>query len=110
MKQRVVSDGEKIKKCKFPCPEAARWARTVFGSIHYRSLKVVLVGQRGTGRGTWRKVVKRYKLPVTRHLSPRGVVYSNTAVYTVRAVVQSEPQELSSQGKIVFSFCISVRG
>lgn len=38
------------------------------------------------GRRSWRKVVQRYKLPVTREISTRNVIYNmmttiNTAVY-----------------------------
>ena len=38
----------------------------------------------GTGRGNWRNMVRRYKLPVLTHISARDVMYmitiANTAI------------------------------
>ena len=60
-------------------------------AIKLREKEIIFVvtrGGGGVGKGNWRKVVQRYKLPVIREISPRDVMYNmmtivNTAVWYI---------------------------
>lgn len=41
-----------------------------------KEIRLVVARGGGSGRGDWRKVVTRYKLPVTRELNPRDLTYN----------------------------------
>lgn len=50
-----------------------------------KGVRSVVTRGQGVGRGGWMKVVRRYKLPVMREMSPGGIVQdavnkTNTAV------------------------------
>lgn len=73
-----------------------------------KEIRLVVARGGGLGRGDWRKVVTRYKLPVTRELNPRDLTYDTVTTANLADCVvcskvdESQSQEFSSYGEKCF--------